>query len=206
MLWCREVSVCAVGLGLVVSACGGGGDVLRPKLPEGRSTGRTAPHVTPPSNASAPATQSFVPPQAQAQPRPAEPAAVAPARPASAAPPTTSSASSASARPLALPTPATHGAAEDAAWAYFRTTLAPQLAVSGEPFERELLANAHVSVTLFSREMPGIDARVLRPIREPRRTGPRLEIDVPKRRRFCVIRFARGALPDLLPRGAASIS
>jgi hypothetical protein len=100
---------------------------------------------------------------------------------ASSAPSTTSSASSAGAPRFAFPTPATRGAAEAAAWAYFRTTLAPQLAVSGEPFERELLANAHVSVTLDSREMPGSDARVLRPIREPRIYFGRVDDVLPDR-------------------------
>jgi formylglycine-generating enzyme required for sulfatase activity len=114
MRWCREVSVRAVGLGLAVWACGGGGDVLQPALPKATSTaeafegGVNISAVRPPpepeggcpagtawdgkgcvSSAPAapppPATQSLAPPQ-QAPP-PAEPTAVAPARPASAAPP-----------------------------------------------------------------------------------------------------------------------
>ncbi len=80
--------------------------------------------------------------------------------------PTPSVASANTANPN-LPEPIVHGAAEQTAWDFFRKTLAPKLLASAERFERELLANEHIAVTLSSDVVSGADARKMRPIEKP---------------------------------------
>jgi hypothetical protein len=79
-----------------------------------------------------------------------------------------------------LPTPTMRGdPAEPIAWTFFRDSIAPSLSTSGEPFERELLADPSASITLDSRSMPGAEAARLRPIRQPPRIYFGHQDDVP---------------------------